>query len=233
LRTWLKTNDHWAARLVRFVHYGLRHASMPVIPGVHIALYHLHTRSMGFLISTVSKLYWTPLFRARIAGTGAGLLLVGTGIPLVTGPVTIRCGHNCRLSTHLTISGRTSSTPSPHLEIGNNVGIGWQTTIAVGKKVIIGDNVRIAGSSFIAGYAGHPLDAKARALGQPDLDDQVADVIIESDVWLGTGVKVMSGVCIGQGTVVVAGSIVTKSLPAGVLAAGVPAKVLRNIEEVS
>jgi len=61
----------------------------------------------------------------------------------------------------------------------------------------------------------------------------VADVIIESDVWLGTGVKVMSGVCIGQGTVVVAGSIVTKSLPAGVLAAGVPAKVLRNIEEVS
>lgn len=231
LRQWLKNGDHPFARLFRTLYYGIRHASMPVIPGVHIGLYHLHTRTKNTLISLISKLYWTPLFRARLATSGSGLLLVGSGLPLVTGPLTIRCGKNCRISTHVTFSARTSSHPAPILEIGDQVGIGWQTTIACGTRVVLGDNVRIAGSAFIAGYAGHPLNAHDRALGLPDTEAQIGDVIIEEDVWLGTGVKVMSGVRIGKGTVVAAGSIVTKDLPAGVLAAGSPAKVLRSIED--
>ncbi len=230
LRQWLKNGDHTFARLFRRVYFGIRHASMPVIPGLHIGLYHLHTQAKGTLISLISKLYWTPLFRARLATSGSGLLLVGTGLPLVTGPLVITCGSDCRISTQVTFSARTSSHPAPRLVIGNKVGIGWQTTIACGTEVILGDNVRIAGSAFLAGYAGHPLNALDRANGLPDTEDQIGAIILEDDVWLGTGVKVMSGVRIGKGTVVAAGSIVTKDLPAGVLAAGSPARVLRTIE---
>ena len=115
------------------------------------------------------------------------------------------------------------------LIVGNNIDIGWMTTIAVGTKVELGDNVRIAGRALLAGYPGHPLDPKARALGLSETDDQVADIILDNDVWLATGVSVMAGVRIGQGTIVAAGSVVTRDLPAMVLAGGIPAKVIRSI----
>ena len=115
------------------------------------------------------------------------------------------------------------------LDVGSNVDIGWQTTIAVGRRIVIGDNVRIAGRALLAGYPGHPFDAQARAMGLLDTEDQVGDIVLEDDVWLATGVTVLAGVVIGRGTVVAAGSVVTRDLPPGVLAAGVPARVLRQL----
>ena len=119
--------------------------------------------------------------------------------------------------------------PLPLLTIGSNVDIGWMTTIAVGSQVKIGNNVRIAGRTLLAGYPGHPINAEARAQGLPETDDQVGDIILEDDVWLATGVSVMAGVQIGQGTIVAAGSIVTKDLPPMVLAGGTPAQVIRSL----
>ena len=89
---------------------------------------------------------------------------------------------------------------------------------------MIGNNVRIAGDCYLAGYPGHPVDANARAKGLPDTDDQIGDIVLHDDVWLATGVKVMPGVTIGKGTIVAAGSVVTKDLPDYVLAAGSPQK---------
>ena len=114
--------------------------------------------------------------------------------------------------------------------VGSNVDIGWQTTIAVGRRVVLGDNVRIAGRALLAGYPGHPLDAAARAAGLPETDDQVGDIVLEDDVWLATGVTVSAGVRIGRGTVVAAGSVVTHDLPAGILAGGVPARMIRPLD---
>ena len=70
-----------------------------------------------------------------------------------------------------------------------------------------------------------------RAAGAPDHDSQARDIILEDDVWLGRGVSVNSGVTIGKGTVISSGSIVTKDIPPGMLAAGVPAKVIRTLSE--
>ena len=119
----------------------------------------------------------------------------------------------------------------PELIIGKNCGIGWQTTIAVGRTIRLGDNVRISGRAFLAGYPGHPIDAKARAAGLPDTEDQIGDIVLEDDVWLGTNATVSAGVTIGKGTIVAGGSVVTKDLPPGVLAGGVPAKVIRKLVE--
>mgnify|MGYP001323331499 CR=1 FL=1 len=52
-------------------------------------------------------------------------------------------------------------------------------------------------------------------------------IVIENDVWLGTGVRVLDGVTIGEGAVVGAGSVVTKSIPSYAIAVGVPAKVIK------
>jgi acetyltransferase-like isoleucine patch superfamily enzyme len=58
-------------------------------------------------------------------------------------------------------------------------------------------------------------------------------IVIEDDVWLGVGVTVLDGVCIGKGAVIAAGSMVNKSVPAGAIAAGVPARVVKMRAEMS
>jgi len=232
LRTWARHSGHPAAKLVRTLRRTVLTAHLPVIPGVHRGLWTLWHAGRGLLTTLTRVLWWTPMFRARLeAGSGRHLYLYG-GLPLVLGPVRVKLGPECRLSGQVTITGRThgpAEAPSPYLIVGRNVDIGWQTTLAVGRKIVIGDDVRLAGRNFLAGYPGHPLDPDARARGLPDTEDQVGDIILERGVWLATGVTVSAGVWIGRGTVVAAGSVVTHDLPPGVLAAGVPARVIRPL----
>ena len=75
--------------------------------------------------------------------------------------------------------------------------------------------------------ATHPVDPEPRRLGW----EYAEPITIADNVWLGGGVIVCPGVSIGQDTVVGAGAVVTRDLPAGVVAAGVPARILREISE--
>ena len=54
---------------------------------------------------------------------------------------------------------------------------------------------------------------------------------IEKNVWLGANVRVLPGVTIGEGSIIAAGAVVTKDVPANMIAAGVPAKVIRKIKK--
>jgi maltose O-acetyltransferase len=73
----------------------------------------------------------------------------------------------------------------------------------------------------------HPIDPEPRRLGW----EAAEPITIGDNVWLGGGAIVCPGVTIGEDTVVGAGAVVTSDLPAGVVAAGVPARVLREIDE--
>lgn len=230
LACWIRRREHpLADRLYRLAKR-LRVIDLPVVPGLHGGLYRLHAALAAGLGALARILYWTPLFRSRLEGSHRRLHIAGGGMPLVTGPLRIVMGDDCRLSSALTLSGRGAGEAAPQLQVGDNVGIGWQTTIAVGRRVVLEDHVRIAGRAFLAGYPGHPMDAAARASGLPDTEDQIGDIVLRRDVWLGTGCIVNAGVEIGAGTVVAAGSIVTRDLPPGVLAAGAPARVVRVLD---
>jgi acetyltransferase-like isoleucine patch superfamily enzyme len=228
-RQWVKQREHPLADVLWRVAKFVRGFSMPCIKPVHGALYRLQTGGRAAVADVARIFWWTPLLQSRLAAPAPRLYLYG-GLPLILGPLQIRLGEDVRMSGQTTLTGRTGGAP-PELIVGKNCDIGWQTTIAVGRKVTLGDNVRLAGRAFLAGYPGHPLDADARAKGLPDLESQIGDIVLEDDVWLATDVTVSAGVTIGRGTVVAAGSVVTKSLPPGVLAAGAPAKVIRKIAE--
>jgi maltose O-acetyltransferase len=90
--------------------------------------------------------------------------------------------------------------------------------IRIGAKTQLGPAVQLY-------TATHPLDAAARTAG-PEL---ARPIYIGSRVWIGGGAIVLPGVEIGDDTVVGAGSVVNKSLPAGVLAAGNPCRVIRKL----
>lgn len=113
-----------------------------------------------------------------------------------------------------------------NIEIGENFYANVNCVILDGARVSFGDNVFIApGCGFYT--AGHPLDAEQRSAGL----EYAYPVTVGNNVWIGAQVCVMPGVTIGDNTVIGAGSVVTRSIPANVIAAGNPCRVIREISE--
>lgn len=93
-------------------------------------------------------------------------------------------------------------------------------------RIEIGSHVFI-GPRFGAYTAQHPLVAEQRNTGL----ERALPIVIEDDCWLGGNVTIMPGVRIGRGCVIGAGSVVTRDIPAGSLAMGVPCRVVRQITD--
>lgn len=113
-----------------------------------------------------------------------------------------------------------------NIEVGENFYANYGLTILDVGKVTIGDNVMIAPNVSIYA-AGHPVHPASRNSGY----EYGAPVAIGSNVWIGGSVVILPGVTIGDGAVIGAGSVVTRDIPAGVIAAGNPCRVLRAITE--
>lgn len=111
-----------------------------------------------------------------------------------------------------------------HIRIGKNFYANFNFVVVDDATVTIGDNVMVAPNVTIS-TAGHPIDPQIRITGQ----QFSLPVKIEDNVWLGTGAILNPGVVIGRNSVIGAGSVVTQSIPANVVAAGVPCRVLREI----
>jgi len=227
LKQWAKNSPNPAAKAIRANWVVLNTLELPSIPVLHKGIYLVHKLVVSFVQSLARRMYWSPVFKSQISG-GKNLYLY-SGMPQVLQPLKIQLGRGCRVSGISTFSGRWCSTEHPELIVGDNVDIGWQTSIAVATQVILEDNVRMAGRAFLAGYPGHPLDAEARAAGAPDSEDQVGKIHLKKNVWLGTGVTILPGVTVGENTIIGAGSVVTQDLPANVIAAGNPARIVRKL----
>ena len=93
-------------------------------------------------------------------------------------------------------------------------------------KIVIGDNVLIGPNVGIY-TVNHAFNRKNRADGY----ERALPVRIGHDVWIGGNVSILGGVTIGNGSIIAAGSVVTKDIPDGVIAAGNPARVLREITD--
>lgn len=109
------------------------------------------------------------------------------------------------------------------IEIGNSVDIGINTTIFSSESVLIKNNVLIAAGVYIID-SNHGIEKGEMILAQKS--NCKGPVIIEEDVWIGAGAKVLSGVHIGRGAVIGAQSVVNKNIPDYAIAVGVPAKVI-------
>lgn len=102
-------------------------------------------------------------------------------------------------------------------------------------QIVVGNRVKMGGDCVIIDSDAHSLDYRDRANELNVSNNQVfskvahAPIVIEDDVWIGTRCIIMKGVTIGARSVVGAGSIVTKDVPADTLVCGSPAKVIRTL----
>ena len=130
-------------------------------------------------------------------------------------------GENCYIEPPL-----HANWGGKHVHFGKNVYANFGLTLVDDTHIYVGDGTMFGPNCIIA-TAGHPIDPELR---ERQLQYNIP-VHIGRNCWLGAGVLVMPGVTIGDNTVIGAGSVVTKDIPANVIAVGNPCKVLREIGE--
>jgi len=121
--------------------------------------------------------------------------------------------------------GTILSCKDGDIELGDHTNLGFHCEVFSASRVRVGRHGLFAAQTYLVG-GGHDFGDPER----PVLEQQRSSRGIElgDNVWLGTGTKVLDGVRIGRNVVVGAGSVVREDLPDGVIAAGVPARVLRE-----
>ncbi|HIZ64782.1 MAG TPA: sugar O-acetyltransferase [Candidatus Blautia pullicola] len=131
------------------------------------------------------------------------------------------CGENCYIQPPF-----YANWSGHHIHMGNSVYANFNFTVVDDGEVFIGNHVMIGPNVTIA-TAGHPVEPSLRKKGiQFNKPVHIGD-----NVWIGAGAMILPGVTVGENTVIGAGSVVTKDLPANVVAVGSPCRVLREIGE--
>lgn len=129
------------------------------------------------------------------------------------------------------------------MSVGRNVVIRSNVTIRHPEKIAIGDNTSINEYCHIWGGGGVTIGDDTLIAAHTIITSQTHDananvfrnslietpVFIGNNVWIGSGAIIMPGIKIGNGSIIGAGSVVTRNVPAGVVVAGVPAKVIRTL----
>jgi acetyltransferase-like isoleucine patch superfamily enzyme len=127
------------------------------------------------------------------------------------------------ISQHVEIRVHAPKEENSKVEIGTNTYIGPYSylsgkNISIGKNCLIGPYVGIFANNHVFQDPNRPIREQGHTY---------KGIVIEDDCWIGTGTKILDGIRIGFGSVVGAGSVVTKDLPSYSVAAGVPARIIK------
>lgn len=148
--------------------------------------------------------------------TGAGKLVCGQHVKLGVWPSPHYWSGNSHFDTR---------SENALIEIGNNVTINNNFTAICLDKIIIGAETLIGINVSIMDFDAHGVQPNSRR-GNKGKSGQVT---IGRNCWIGSNVSILKGVSIGDNSVIGLGSVVVDSIPANVVAAGNPCKVVREI----
>ena len=154
--------------------------------------------------------------------------------------VDIRAGARLNIGSNVTLNSNNQSyhvslfapvklfarIPGASIEIGDNTRI-HGSCIHAQSSVSIGRNCLIAGNCQIIDGSGHELAPGTRL----DVSLRAQPIVIEDNVWLGTGVIILPGTTIGSGSVISAGSVVKGTVEKDCLMMGNPAKVVKRLDK--
>lgn len=181
-------------------------------------LYH-PAKQLGALLGLARGAIW------RLRGRSQGWPVVHPTVRCLCRGGRIELGHLTKLSRRVYLEA-VSSAPGEivPLTIGDRTRIWDDTRIMAVKSISIGADCAISWNCTILDGDRHQLSFDGERF-----ETNSAPVVIEDHVWIGCNVTVLKGVTIGSGAVIAAGSVVVRDIPARMLAAGVPAKVIKPV----
>ncbi len=190
----------------------------------------MRSREIG--ISGWIKYWYKKKKFNTMAKTGQNLDIRSVSDCRADKPGNIKIGDNCR------IHGTLQSMQDGVISVGNNTCIYLRSTVGSVCSVTIGHCVIISNHVHIFDNNNHPVNPDVRhnmclegfegeAWRWTHAD--AAPVVIEDDVWIGEGATILKGVTIGKGSVIGCQAVVTKDVPPYCIAAGNPARVVKEI----
>lgn len=236
-RRYLATSDKPVPKAVRWLYRQPDRVSVPAprIVAKPILMTYLGLRFVVFFFRRV--FIAEPLFKAYCTRYGRNLR-TGIFIHWIQGKGDIIIGDNVLVSGKCGFAFASRFVDRPVLEIGSGSGIGHGCSFTVGKRISIGRNVGITRECLIMDSSGHPVSAANRVVDEtlnswsPPSDDDVQEVIIGDNVWVGQRSIIFPGVTIGEGSIISAGSVVRiKKIPPYSLVAGNPARVICKLPD--
>lgn len=147
-------------------------------------------------------------------------------------PKKLRIGNYCNISCRIVLHSEAELIVGDYVYMNSNCSLNVFNTVTIGSNCLFGPNVVIWDSD------NHPLDSKLRLEQSIEIPKVASlkshglgggDVVIGDNVWIGMDCLILGGVKIGEGAVIAASSVVVKDIPPYVLAAGVPAKVVKQL----
>ena len=191
-------------------------------------------------LALLRGLFWKLFFKK-----GSGMAFIGKGVTILSSHLVsvgrsftlgdfatidalsqegVTLGNNVTLEryTMLRISG-TLRKLGKGIQIGNNTGVGAYSYIGAGGGVVIGNFVSI-GQRVNFHAENHEFRDAEKLIVEQGVTSK--GICVEDDCWIGSGSIILDGVTIGRGAVIAAGSVVTKSVAAYSIVAGVPARVI-------
>ena len=187
----------------------------------------------------LSPLYNRWYFKRMGVRFGSNMMVIGK-VPII-GPGKITIGDNFIMTSGEHVSAIISNlqgslfTSSADATITINVGMS-STRIWVHNRLAIGNNVKVGGDVLIIDTDSHELNYMVRNGSSPSGNVwgetiKSSPIVIEDDVWIGAQCIVLKGVTIGARTIIGAGSVVAKSIPADCIAAGNPCRIIKKINQ--
>lgn len=228
-RRWMATSDQPLATCARRVRGAVRGISVPAprIVVKPLLWAFLLLRRICFFLKRV--FICEPLFKAYCEKCGKRLR-TGVFVHWVQGHGSLIVGDHCWIDGKSTFTFASRYSDKPTLKIGDHSGIGHGCTFAVGKRITIGRHTLFSGQTTVFDSSGHHTDPEARRAGRPPPAEEVREVVIGDDVWIGLRCIIFPGVKIGDGSIVSAGSVVRTHVPPYSVVAGNPARVVFRLK---
>lgn len=180
----------------------------------------------GLLGTLIRRTRRIPVYVARLRYAVAALGFEKAG-PRGSMGRNVRITGDLRITTGTRVAFRDGVilAGNGRLTIGDNTAINTDCIITALESVEIGANVMFAPRVYVLDV-DHRFDR--RDVPIPQQGYTVRPVVIEDDVWIGAGAVITKGVRIGKGAIIGANSVVTRDVPAYMIAAGAPARVVRE-----
>lgn len=213
-------------RHARAIRRSLREARAPWPRALVRVMASAMAATAAFMAYLLNVLVRKPLLASYCQHMGRRLHLEGA-IPMIIGDGEIRIGDDVTIGAPSTWDLASPVLERPVLSIGNRTQINYRSILSVAQRIEIGDDCMIAGEVAIFDNSSHPVDPLKRH--SPITASEVAPVVIGNNVWVGMRSIILRGVTIGDNSVVAAGSVVTRPVPANVVVAGNPARVVKAL----
>lgn len=207
----------------RIRHRGVAYAARVVVDRAHVAILGFVSRlyfPLSCLFQNVERGKNIDVFGRVIVRSPAGKVIIGNGVQLVSS------SWRCSGSAILPIKLRTFN-PSATIIIGDGCTMSGVSITARSKTIRVGARTQIGPDClFLDSDFHHPWPPDQRNEFHGDEHD--FDITIGENVWFGARCIVLKGVTIGDNSVIAAGSVVVRSIPANSVAAGNPARVIKD-----